>query len=126
MLLSQCLTQLKVPQMLVQVFLGFTDNKIVVLIMTNIFLLFVGMVVNDQNYGKLSAAIESGALKAGFEAAHALKGVLGNLSLTPIYEPVSKLTEMLRHPENGEDYRPLYDEVMKQKALLEELSAKGA
>ena len=91
-----------------------------------LYLRLVGMVVNDQNYGKLSAAIEAGDLKAGFEAAHALKGVLGNLSLTPIYEPVSKLTEMLRHPENGEDYRPLYDEVMKQKALLEELSGKGA
>ncbi len=91
-----------------------------------LYLRLVGMVVNDQNYGKLSAAIESGDLKAGFEAAHALKGVLGNLSLTPIYEPVSKLTEMLRHPENGGDYRPLYDEVMKQKALLEELSRKGA
>ena len=55
MLLSQCLTQLKVPQMLVQVFLGFTDNKIVVLIMTNIFLLFVGMVVNDTTAIMLTA-----------------------------------------------------------------------
>ncbi len=57
MLLSQCLTQLKVPQMLVQVFLGFTDNKIVVLIMTNIFLLFVGMVVNDTTAIMLTAPL---------------------------------------------------------------------
>ena len=33
-----------------------------------LYLRLVGMVVNDQNYGKLSAAIESGDLKAGFEA----------------------------------------------------------
>ena len=31
-----------------------------------------------------------------------------------------------RHPEAGGDYMPLYNEVMKQKAILEELSAKGA
>ena len=89
-----------------------------------LYLRLVGMVVNDQNYGKLSAALEAGDLKAGFEAAHALKGVLGNLSLTPIYDPVCKLTEMLRHPEEGGDYKPLYEEVMKQKTLLKELSEK--
>lgn len=45
---------------------------------------------------KLRAAMEAGDIKAGFEAAHALKGVYGNLSLTPVFEPVSELTEILR------------------------------
>ena len=31
-----------------------------------------------------------------FEAAHAIKGAAGNLSLTPIFAPVSELTELLR------------------------------
>ena len=35
-------------------------------------------------------------LDAAFDAAHALKGVLGNLSLTPLYEKASKITELLR------------------------------
>ena len=35
-------------------------------------------------------------LDAAFEAAHALKGVTGNLALTPIYEPVQVVTELLR------------------------------
>ena len=47
LLLSQAMTQLQIPQMLVNVFLGFTDNKYVVLLMVNVFLLFVGMIVND-------------------------------------------------------------------------------
>ena len=89
-----------------------------------LYLRLVGMVVDDRNYGKLSEALEAGDLKAGFEAAHALKGVLGNLSLTPIYEPMCRLTEMLRRPEEEADYQPLYKEIMNQKALLKELSEK--
>ena len=86
----------------------------------------IGKAMSDNSFEKLKTAVETGDLDTAFELAHALKGVLGNLSLTPIYEPVSKLTEMLRHPEAGGDYMPLYNEVMKQKAILEELSAKGA
>ena len=41
-------------------------------------------------------ALEAGDLDAAFEAAHALKGVTGNLALTPIYEPVQVVTELLR------------------------------
>lgn len=46
LLLSQAMTRLMIPQKLVEVFLGFTDNKYVVLLMVNVFLLFVGMIVN--------------------------------------------------------------------------------
>ena len=31
-----------------------------------------------------------------FEIAHSLKGVYGNLSLTPLYEPMCELTELLK------------------------------
>mgnify|MGYP000265935160 CR=1 FL=1 len=57
LLLSQCMTQLKIPQMLVDIFLGFTDNKFVVLIMVNVFLLFVGMIVNDTTAIMLCAPL---------------------------------------------------------------------
>ncbi|MCI8513148.1 MAG: TRAP transporter large permease [Lachnospiraceae bacterium] len=48
MLMSQVLTQLQIPQKLVEVFLGITDNKYLVLLILNIFLLLVGMIVNDS------------------------------------------------------------------------------
>lgn len=35
-------------------------------------------------------------LDAAFDAAHSLKGVLGNLALAPVYEPVYEITELLR------------------------------
>ncbi|HAN42574.1 MAG TPA: Hpt domain-containing protein [Sphaerochaeta sp.] len=54
------------------------------------------MMPNDQNFGLLYDAIEKGDLDSAFEAAHALKGALGNLSITALYEPVQNLTELLR------------------------------
>jgi len=59
----------------------------------------VNMELNDQNFAKLKDALAAGDAHASFEAAHALKGALGNLALTPIYEPVAQLTELLRNAE---------------------------
>ena len=36
------------------------------------------------------------ALAGGFEIAHTLRGVLGNLALTPLYEIMNEITELLR------------------------------
>ena len=40
----------------------------------------VNMALDDASFQKLSDAVAAGDKKAGFEAAHSLKGVLGNLS----------------------------------------------
>ena len=56
----------------------------------------IGIAVNDGNFEKLGEAIEKGDLAAAFDSAHALKGVLGNLALTPILKPVAEATELLR------------------------------
>lgn len=56
----------------------------------------IGRVVDDKNFQALEDAVAAKNFDAAFEAAHSLKGVLGNLALTPIYEPVYELTELLR------------------------------
>ena len=56
----------------------------------------VNMSLQDANFDKLKAAIEGGDLDAAFESAHALKGILGNVSLTNLYEPIAEMTEELR------------------------------
>ena len=60
------------------------------------YLRLVGMVAKDEHFAAMDKAIAAGDARAAFEAAHALKGVLANLSLTPALEPVSKITEYLR------------------------------
>lgn len=56
----------------------------------------IGRVVDDKNFQALEDAVAAKDLDAAFDAAHSLKGVLGNLALTPIYEPVYEITELLR------------------------------
>ena len=81
------------------------------------YLRLVNMGLDDANFGKLEEAVRNGDRKAAFEAAHALKGVMGNLALTPLYESVSEITELLR-AEKDADYPALTDEIMKKRGEL--------
>ena len=60
------------------------------------YLRLVGMIARDGHMDQLREALAAHDPRAGFEAAHALKGVLANLALTPVLEPVSAITELLR------------------------------
>ena len=60
------------------------------------YLRLVGMGLADRNFDRLRDAVAAGDARAAFEAAHALKGSIGNLALTPLFNPISALTELLR------------------------------
>ena len=81
------------------------------------YLRMVGMGLADGGFDKLKSAIENNDLDAAFEAAHALKGVMANLSLTPISEPVGEMTELLR-ARTQMDYGPLLEKVLCAKEKL--------
>ncbi len=81
--------------------------------MEDFYLQLVGMMFEDENFAKLESAVESGDVRAAFEASHALKGTLGNLSITPLFDPVSKMTERFRgatEPVDVSDLMPVYRE----------------
>ena len=61
-----------------------------------LYLRLVNMVPDDPHFDELKQFTEENNLNAAFEAAHALKGILANLSLTPLLTPVAELTEILR------------------------------
>lgn len=84
-----------------------------------LYLRLVQMIPNEANFEKLSTALEENDLDTAFEAAHALKGVLGNLSLTPMYKKTAELTELLR-VRTQMDYTPMLNELLSMK---EELTA---
>ena len=92
LLLSQAMTRLMIPQKLVEVFLGFTDNKYVVLLMVNVFLLFVGMIVNDTTAIMLCAPLLLPLVTSyGISPVHFAAIMVVNLSagcLTPPYASV--------------------------------------
>lgn len=52
--------------------------------------------IDDKNYEELVNAVETGDGKKAFAAAHALKGICGNLSFVSLYHAASELVEPLR------------------------------
>ncbi len=82
-----------------------------------LYLKLVNAVTKDPNFDKLKTLTSEGDLKGAFEASHALKGVLGNLSLTPIYKKVCEITELLR-AETDIDYSGLVKEITEMRDQL--------
>ena len=70
--------------------------------------------LSDEKFEELGPALEKGDLDAAFEYAHALKGVIGNLALAPLYSTVCEITEHLRAKEKI-DYKPLYEKLIAQR-----------
>ena len=85
------------------------------------YLRMVGMALGDDGFEKLEAAVKSGDLDEGFERAHALKGILTNVALTSLAEPVIEITEDLR-ARTDKDYSEILAtidaELAKYRALL--------
>ncbi|MBO1678513.1 Hpt domain-containing protein [Bittarella massiliensis (ex Durand et al. 2017)] len=63
---------------------------------------------------QLGETLMTGNQADAFDAAHTLKGVAGNLGLTPLYEAVCAIVEPLRAKEKRADYPALFDAVQKE------------
>lgn len=74
------------------------------------YLKMVNMGLSDQRFERLGTVLQEKNLDEAFELCHALKGVIGNLALTPMYDVISEMTEKLRARQN-EDYSPLYAQI---------------
>lgn len=85
--------------------------------METFYLRLVRMALADKSFDELEAALKGGDWKTAFEKAHSLKGVLGNLALNPMSQPVSELTERLR-PLTACPYEDLLEEILTQKGKL--------
>lgn len=85
------------------------------------YLRLVGIGLRDPNFAKLQAAVTAGQVREAFEAAHALKGMVGNLSLTPLYTPLSAITERLRGRSEMTDVNDLLAQVTEELQKAREL-----
>ncbi len=86
------------------------------------YLRMVKKMPGDANFQKLYDAMKAGDQDAAFAAAHALKGALGNLALTPIFAPVSELTELLR-VHTRQDCTALLETIRQRQAELSNICA---
>ena len=87
--------------------------------MEDFYLEMIELGLSDERFENLGTQLEGGNLDEAFETVHALKGVIGNLALTPLYETICEMTEHLR-AKDAIDYKPLYDKLLEQrKEILE-------
>ncbi|MBP5606979.1 MAG: Hpt domain-containing protein [Lachnospiraceae bacterium] len=84
------------------------------------YLKLVGKAVADPAFGQLEKAVADKDLDEAFEAAHKLKGALGNLALTPVYEPLCEMVELLRKREDA-DYGTYMERISQKRQELEAL-----
>ncbi len=85
------------------------------------YLKMVDKAIQGNTLELLENALKENNLDAAFEAAHALKGVTANLSLTPIYEPVYEITELLRS-RTEMDYTPYLEKIIEKNNELKAIS----
>ena len=81
------------------------------------YLKLVMMIKDESNFDVLKEALSQKDYTKAFEAAHALKGVVTNLSLGPLEKAVVEITELLRHREDV-DYKPYLDKVLEERDNL--------
>lgn len=82
------------------------------------YLRMVSLFLQDKNFDALKDNIKQGNLEEAFKASHALKGVLGNLAITPLYDIIFEMTELLRNKTQCdysgyiEKYEKLYETLL--------------
>ncbi len=89
--------------------------------MEDFYLEMIELGINDERFDNLGALLKEGNLDDAFEVVHALKGVIGNLALTPLYETINDITEHLRGREQM-DYTPLYEKLISQRDEIKNLA----
>ena len=62
----------------------------------DLYIQFYGELLKDEAFDNLGVALEDGRLSEAFEFAHALKGIVGNMGLTPMFTIVCDIVEPLR------------------------------
>ncbi len=80
----------------------------------------VNSAIPDNRIDELEQVIATGDLDKAFELSHTLKGMYGNISITPIFKPINEMTELLRARKNV-DYSPFIKEAKEQKQKLVDL-----
>ena len=68
----------------------------------------------DDSFMNLKTELENKNYDEAFKISHSLKGVLGNLAITPMYEIVYELTELLRNKKDM-DYKEYIDNLLNKR-----------
>lgn len=74
------------------------------------YLMLVNKFIASTDLSKLGEALKNNDLDTAFKEAHSLKGVAGNLAITPLFNVLIEMVEPLREKKEM-DYIPLFDKL---------------
>lgn len=86
----------------------------------SLYLKLIAKIPNNEGFIKLKEAILNKDLDIAFDAAHGLKGIITNLSITPLEKPIIEITELLRERKDI-DYTSYIEEIEKIRIEFEKL-----
>lgn len=78
----------------------------------------LSMFFEGKEFAQLESALSAKDWVSAFDAAHTIKGLSGNLGLTPLYDKVCALVEPLRHNETS-NVDALYADVSEEMKKVE-------
>ncbi len=78
---------------------------------------YYAQLLNDEGFELLGDALNDGNKQEAFDHAHALKGIIGNMGLTPLYEIICDIVEPLRIDEDDDVYEN-YEKLLEQKEFF--------
>lgn len=87
-----------------------------------IFMKFILKFADDENCGGIRKGLENQDIQAAFERAHSLKGVAGNLGITPVYTLAAQISDLLRGKQQIQEVD--MDQVMEAQNQLEDTCEK--
>lgn len=88
----------------------------------DLYVQFYSELLSDEAFANLGNALEEGRLYDAFEFAHTLKGIIGNMGLTPMFELVCDIVEPLRiNTDDG--VKEKYQELLKLREKFSEFIA---
>ncbi len=87
----------------------------------NLYLSLLPYAIEEKTYKELGFSLEEGNKKDSFEYAHNLKGMLGNMGLTKMYDAICLIVERLRKGVIDEDTKKNYRLLIAEKDIIEEI-----
>ena len=76
--------------------------------------------MGDEGFEELGQTLKQKSYEEAFDHAHTLKGVAGNLGLTPLFQAISEVVEQLRR-EEYEAVEEQYKIVLKEKTVVQSM-----
>lgn len=69
-----------------------------------LFVTYLKTFPGQEQYNNIKPNIEKKDYDEAYKAAHAIKGIAGNLGIIPVFDSVNKMLSLMKNPESADDF----------------------